>query len=41
MCPEGKILDLLVENSISGEKSCEMNDLQTGGNRWNGKTQII
>ena len=29
MCPERRILDLLEENSISGERSCEMNDLQT------------
>ena len=29
MCPERRILDLLVENFISGERSCEMNDLQT------------
>ena len=29
VCPERRILDLLVESSISGERSCEMIDLQT------------
>ena len=29
VCPERRILDVLVESSISGERSCGMIDLQT------------
>ena len=29
MCPERRILDLLIKSSISGERSCGMIDLQT------------
>ena len=29
VCQEQRILDLLVESSISGERSCGMNDQQT------------
>ena len=29
VCPERRILDLLEESSISGERSCGMIDLQT------------
>ena len=29
VCPERRILDLVVESSISGERNCGMIDLQT------------
>ena len=43
VCQEQRILDLLVENSISGERSCGMIDckLEPGGNRQKEKTQMI
>ena len=43
MCPEQRILDLLIESSISRERGCGMIDgkLEPGGKRWKGKTQMI
>ena len=43
VCQKQRILDLLVESSISGERSYGMIDqqLEPGGNRWKGKTQMI
>ena len=44
MCQEQRILDLLVESSISGERGvaeCSIGKLEPGGNRWKAKTQMI
>ena len=43
MRQEQRIFDLLVESSISGDMSCGMIDqkLESGGNRWKGKTDDL